>query len=126
VAALAELTRKLRIDPEASACIVDDTPDLPLMSAVGSRPRCGRASAGQIGRALDQQGPGGAGAVRELCDAILRARARGGYAEWPSGYSPCSRSSRWDQHLDPEFAESHTGAERPGVALPGTISRTPF
>ena len=35
VAALHRLTQRLDIDPLNCACIVDDTPDLPLMSAVG-------------------------------------------------------------------------------------------
>ena len=35
VAALQRLTQRLDIDPLNCACIVDDTPDLPLMSAVG-------------------------------------------------------------------------------------------
>ena len=78
VAALADLTRKLEIDPKAAACLVDDTPDLPLMVGRGLRRRGGGcASAGEIGRSLDQQGARRQGAVRELCDAILRARAGG-------------------------------------------------
>ena len=35
VDALLQLTRRLGIDPLAAACLVDDTPDLPLMAAVG-------------------------------------------------------------------------------------------
>src|ERR1700728_4663067 len=35
LAALNKLTKRLKIDPLRCACIVDDTPDLPLMSAVG-------------------------------------------------------------------------------------------
>ena len=37
VAALIDLTRRLDIDPLACACLVDDTPDLPLMAAVPAR-----------------------------------------------------------------------------------------
>jgi 3-deoxy-D-manno-octulosonate 8-phosphate phosphatase (KDO 8-P phosphatase) len=61
----------------ACACIVDDTPDLPLMSAVGfaaavadAHPLVLRA-AHWVAKAA-----GGRGAVRELCDVLLRARAR--------------------------------------------------
>ncbi len=78
VAALSALTRKLGIDATASACMVDDTPDLPLMSAVGFAAAV--ADAHPLVRSAahwTSTAPGGAGAVRELCDAILRARAGG-------------------------------------------------
>jgi 3-deoxy-D-manno-octulosonate 8-phosphate phosphatase (KDO 8-P phosphatase) len=77
VAALGKLTRKLGIDPLATACIVDDTPDLPLMSAVGFAAAV--ADAHPLVKSAAHwisASPGGNGAVRELCDAILRARAR--------------------------------------------------
>jgi 3-deoxy-D-manno-octulosonate 8-phosphate phosphatase (KDO 8-P phosphatase) len=76
--ALNKLTKRLKIDPLHCACIVDDTPDLPLMSAVGLAAAVADAhpivlsAAHWVARA-----PGGMGAVRELCDAILRARAGG-------------------------------------------------
>jgi 3-deoxy-D-manno-octulosonate 8-phosphate phosphatase (KDO 8-P phosphatase) len=78
VAALAGLTHELKIDPKASACIVDDTPDLPLMSAVGFAAAV--ADAHPLVKSAahwTSRAPGGRGAVRELCDAILRARAGG-------------------------------------------------
>jgi 3-deoxy-D-manno-octulosonate 8-phosphate phosphatase (KDO 8-P phosphatase) len=66
----------LDIDPLNCACIVDDTPDLPLMSAVGMAGAV--ADAHPVVRSaahwIAKRG-GGEGAVRELCDAILRARA---------------------------------------------------
>jgi 3-deoxy-D-manno-octulosonate 8-phosphate phosphatase (KDO 8-P phosphatase) len=74
--ALRKLTARLKVDPLNCACIVDDTPDLALMSAVGLAAAVADAhpivlsAAHWISRA-----PGGLGAVRELCDAILRARA---------------------------------------------------
>jgi 3-deoxy-D-manno-octulosonate 8-phosphate phosphatase (KDO 8-P phosphatase) len=78
VAALHRLTKRLELDPLSCACICDDTPDLPLMSAVGlagavadAHPLV-RSAAHWISRAK-----GGEGAVRELCDALLRARAGG-------------------------------------------------
>jgi len=74
--ALHNLTKRLKIDPLKCACIVDDTPDLPLMSAVGfagavadAHPLV-RSAAHWVAASC-----GGLGAVRELCDAILRARA---------------------------------------------------
>ncbi len=75
VDALRQVTRRLGIDPLAAACLVDDTPDLPLMAAVGFAAAVAdahplvRSAAHWVSKA-----PGGAGAVRELCDALLRAR----------------------------------------------------
>ncbi len=74
--ALNKLAKRLKVDPLNCACIVDDTPDLALMSAVGLAAAVADAhpivlsAAHWISRA-----PGGFGAVRELCDAMLRARA---------------------------------------------------
>jgi 3-deoxy-D-manno-octulosonate 8-phosphate phosphatase (KDO 8-P phosphatase) len=76
VGVLLELTRRLGIDPLASACMVDDTPDLPLMAAVGFAAAVAdahplvRSAAHWVSKAS-----GGSGAVRELCDALLRARS---------------------------------------------------
>jgi 3-deoxy-D-manno-octulosonate 8-phosphate phosphatase (KDO 8-P phosphatase) len=76
LAALHRLTKRLDLDPLNCACICDDTPDLPLMSAVGMAAAVAdahplvRSGAHWISRAK-----GGEGAVRELCDALLRARA---------------------------------------------------
>ena len=76
VAALQRLTERLDVDPLNCACLCDDTPDLPLMSAVGMAGAVADAhpvvlsAAHWIARAK-----GGRGAVRELCDAMLRARA---------------------------------------------------
>lgn len=76
VAALHRLTGRLKIDPLNCACIVDDTPDMPLMSAVGVA--CAVADAHPLVQSAAHWvagAIGGHGAVRELCDAILRARA---------------------------------------------------
>ena len=76
VAALLELTRRLKIEPLACACIVDDTVDLPLMAAVGFAAAVADAHPLVLAAAHWGSGsPGGRGAVRELCDVILRARA---------------------------------------------------
>ncbi len=76
LAALHKLTGRLGIDPRHCACIVDDTPDLPLMSAVGLAAAVADAHPIVLSAAhwVARLG-GGTGAVRELCDAILRARA---------------------------------------------------
>jgi 3-deoxy-D-manno-octulosonate 8-phosphate phosphatase (KDO 8-P phosphatase) len=76
LAALNKLSKRLRVDPLNCACIVDDTPDLPLMSAVGLAAAVADAHPIVLSAAhWIARSPGGSGAVRELCDAILRARA---------------------------------------------------
>jgi 3-deoxy-D-manno-octulosonate 8-phosphate phosphatase (KDO 8-P phosphatase) len=74
--ALQSLTKRLKVDPLSCACIVDDTPDLPLMSAVGFAAAVADAHPLVRSAAHWVAGfGGGRGAVRELCDSILRARA---------------------------------------------------
>jgi len=76
LAALKQLTKRLKVDPLNCACIVDDTPDLPLMSAVGFAAAVADAHPVVLSAAhWIARLPGGLGAVRELCDALLRARA---------------------------------------------------
>jgi 3-deoxy-D-manno-octulosonate 8-phosphate phosphatase (KDO 8-P phosphatase) len=76
VAALHRLTERLDLDPLDCACICDDTPDLPLMSAVGLAGAVADAHPVVLSAAhWISRANGGYGAVRELCDAVLRARA---------------------------------------------------
>jgi 3-deoxy-D-manno-octulosonate 8-phosphate phosphatase (KDO 8-P phosphatase) len=76
VAALHRLTERLDLDPLNCACICDDTPDLPLMSAVGVAGAVADAHPLVLSAAhWIAKANGGTGAVRELCDALLRARA---------------------------------------------------
>jgi 3-deoxy-D-manno-octulosonate 8-phosphate phosphatase (KDO 8-P phosphatase) len=76
VAALSDLSRRLGIDPLACACLVDDTPDLPLMTAVGFAAAVADAHPLVLSAAhWISEARGGRGAVRELCDAMLRARS---------------------------------------------------
>jgi 3-deoxy-D-manno-octulosonate 8-phosphate phosphatase (KDO 8-P phosphatase) len=76
VAALYQLARRLDIDPLACACLVDDTPDLPLMAAVGFAAAVADAHPLVLSAAhWISEARGGRGAVRELCDAMLRARS---------------------------------------------------
>ena len=76
VEALRDLSASLGVDPPSCACIVDDTPDLPLMSAVGFAAAVADAHPLVLSAAhWVARRPGGRGAVRELCDALLRARA---------------------------------------------------
>jgi 3-deoxy-D-manno-octulosonate 8-phosphate phosphatase (KDO 8-P phosphatase) len=76
LAAFTKLTKRLKVDPLNCACIVDDTPDLPLMSAVGLAAAVADAHPVVLSAAhWIARSPGGLGAVRELCDALLRDRA---------------------------------------------------
>ena len=76
VAALQAIAKPLDISLHACACLVDDTPDMPLMSSVGFAAAVADAHP-LVKRAAHwvSTTTGGHGAVRELCDAILRARA---------------------------------------------------
>jgi 3-deoxy-D-manno-octulosonate 8-phosphate phosphatase (KDO 8-P phosphatase) len=75
VAALHALCELRGTRPLACACIVDDTPDLPLMAAVGFAAAVADAHPLVLAAAhwVAKRG-GGQGAVRELCDGLLRAR----------------------------------------------------
>jgi len=76
VAALRKLTLRLGIEPLKCACMVDDTVDLPLMSAVGFAAAVADAHPLVLAAAhWISAAPGGRGAVREFVDSILRARA---------------------------------------------------
>lgn len=76
VAALRKICASLGTTPLAAACIVDDTVDLPLMSAVGFAAAVRDAHPLVLEAAhWVATAEGGRGAVRELCDALLRARA---------------------------------------------------
>jgi len=77
VVALHALCAARGSNPLACGCIVDDTVDLPLMSAVGFAAAVADAHPVALAAAhWVSKAPGGRGAVRELCDALLRARAR--------------------------------------------------
>ena len=78
VDALQRLTKRLKLNPLTCACIVDDTSDLPLMASVGFAAAVADAHPLVLSAAhwVSRQA-GGHGAVRELCDELLRARAGG-------------------------------------------------
>ena len=74
-AALRELLAEVGCRADTAACVVDDTPDLPVMALVGlpiavadAHPDV-RAAARHV-----TQAAGGHGAVREVCDLLLEAR----------------------------------------------------
>lgn len=78
-AALDELLSTLDIDVAAAACIGDDLPELPLMRRVGlpvAVADCHPALHAAV--AWRTSLPGGAGAVREVCDLLLAARTAAG------------------------------------------------
>jgi 3-deoxy-D-manno-octulosonate 8-phosphate phosphatase (KDO 8-P phosphatase) len=76
-AAFAALTARLGIDARAAACVGDDTPDVALMQHVGLAVAVADAHA-DARRAAHRRTrlPGGAGAVREVCDWLLAARRK--------------------------------------------------
>jgi len=73
----ARLCGRLRLTPAACACVGDDLPDLPLLRAAALSFAVADAHP-EVRRAADivtRQG-GGRGAVREVCDRLLRLQAR--------------------------------------------------
>jgi 3-deoxy-D-manno-octulosonate 8-phosphate phosphatase (KDO 8-P phosphatase) len=73
--ALAELLKRAAIDARRVACLVDDTPDLGLMAAVGLPAAVADAHPEVIAAARHvTRAAGGRGAVREFCDFLLTAR----------------------------------------------------
>jgi 3-deoxy-D-manno-octulosonate 8-phosphate phosphatase (KDO 8-P phosphatase) len=73
--ALAELLARRAVEPRRVACLVDDTPDLPIMAAVGLPAAVADAHPDVIAAArYVTRAGGGAGAVREFCDFLLSAR----------------------------------------------------
>lgn len=73
--ALAELLARLGIESRHAACLVDDTPDLGLMAAVGLPAAVADAHPQVLSAARHvTRAAGGRGAVREFCDWLLAAR----------------------------------------------------
>jgi 3-deoxy-D-manno-octulosonate 8-phosphate phosphatase (KDO 8-P phosphatase) len=74
--ALAELLKRNAIEAKRVACLVDDTPDLGLMKAVGL-PAAVADAHPEVLAAADHvtRAAGGRGAVREFCDWLVAARA---------------------------------------------------
>ncbi len=77
VAVFRELLQSLQLDATRSAFVGDDAPDLGVLRAAGVAIGVANAHA-SIHDACDwiTSRSGGAGAVREVCDAVLEARAR--------------------------------------------------
>ena len=79
VAALDELAATLGIEVSDCAYVGDDLPDLPLLEHVGFSVAVANAVA-ELQKRCDYvtTRPGGAGAVREVCDLIVAARSNPG------------------------------------------------
>lgn len=76
LAALHKLLRKRKVALEHCACIGDDTPDAPIIDACGVGIAVADAHPDALAAAdLVTRTPGGRGAVREVCDWLIRARA---------------------------------------------------
>jgi 3-deoxy-D-manno-octulosonate 8-phosphate phosphatase (KDO 8-P phosphatase) len=74
-ALLGHICREMRVSPAETAFIADDLPDLALMARVGTPIAVADAHELVKARALYQtRAKGGAGAVREACEAILKAQ----------------------------------------------------
>ena len=73
--ALAALLERSKVDARRVACLVDDTPDLGMMAAVGLPAAVADAHADVLAAARHvTRAAGGQGAVREFCDFLLAAR----------------------------------------------------
>ncbi|MEA3179700.1 MAG: 3-deoxy-D-manno-octulosonate 8-phosphate phosphatase phosphatase [Gammaproteobacteria bacterium] len=77
VAAFEKLRKRLKIDVSESACVGDDTADVPLMKVVKLAFAVADAHRDALRAAhVVTSLPGGQGAVREVCDYLLDARKR--------------------------------------------------
>jgi 3-deoxy-D-manno-octulosonate 8-phosphate phosphatase (KDO 8-P phosphatase) len=77
LSAVSRIARELGIEAQSIACVVDDTSDLPLVSAVGLAFAVSDAHA-EVRRAAHRvtRLAGGRGAVREVCDWLLENTRR--------------------------------------------------
>jgi 3-deoxy-D-manno-octulosonate 8-phosphate phosphatase (KDO 8-P phosphatase) len=75
-AAFDELLARLGVGAESVACVGDDLPDLPIMQRAALPVAVADCHASILPAAAWRTTlPGGAGAVREVCDLLLAARA---------------------------------------------------
>ncbi|HEX2790899.1 MAG TPA: HAD hydrolase family protein [Steroidobacteraceae bacterium] len=76
---LARLLATLDIPARQCACVGDDRPDMPLLAQAGFAVAVADAHPAALAMAHRRTRlPGGAGAVREVCDWLLAARRRSG------------------------------------------------
>lgn len=77
--AVRELMTKLGVEKKEVACVADNTPDLPMFEFAELAVSVADAHTDVIARATwTTDNVGGRGAVREVCDLILRARQQPG------------------------------------------------
>lgn len=75
-AALDALLARLAIGAQETACVGDDTPDLPMLARAGLAVAVADAHPAALAAAhWITSVPGGHGAVRQVCDLLLHARA---------------------------------------------------
>ena len=75
-AVLDQLLAELAVEPAQTACVGDDTPDLPMLRRAGLAIGVADAHPALLEAAhWITHAPGGRGAVREVCDLLLSARA---------------------------------------------------
>ena len=75
-AVLDQLLAELAVEPAQTACVGDDTPDLPMLRRAGLAIGVADAHPALLEAAhWMTHAPGGRGAVREVCDLLLSARA---------------------------------------------------
>jgi 3-deoxy-D-manno-octulosonate 8-phosphate phosphatase (KDO 8-P phosphatase) len=78
---LAQLLATLDVPARQCACVGDDRPDVPLMAQAGFAVAVADAHPAALASAHRRTRlPGGAGAVREVCDWLLAAKRRTGPA----------------------------------------------
>ena len=76
LAVLEKLAKSRGVALEHCACVGDDTPDAPILAAAGLGVAVADAHADALAAAdLVTSRPGGHGAVREVCDWLMAARA---------------------------------------------------
>ncbi len=75
---LADLLARRAVEPRRVACLVDDTPDLPMMAAIGLPAAVADAHPAVLAAAKHvTRAAGGRGAVREFSDFLLASRKPG-------------------------------------------------
>jgi len=91
---LFEICKKLDVPPDHTAFVADDVPDLAAFAVVRLKVAV-RNSAPEILNAADLilQTDGGHGAVRELCEAVLKSQGKWPYSYSSSPPSPSSSTS---------------------------------
>ncbi len=84
LAVMRELEADLKISAAQVAVVADDLVDLPIMARAGLAVAVADA-APEVAAAAHwvTRGPGGRGAVREVCDLLLKAQGK-----WPAAVSP--------------------------------------